>query len=100
MVQFKRDDHTVVNEPYKSTAGMRDLNGHHLHHHHQTPHHNGQHPAVHQVHSLIGNNNNSGTGNGHHHHQRYQRRLSLESARTLSDSSTDTEGNIAFNTLD
>ncbi|XP_037037077.1 ras GTPase-activating protein raskol isoform X6 [Bradysia coprophila] len=27
-----------------------------------------------------------------HHHQRYQRRLSLESARTLSDSSTDTEG--------
>lgn len=27
-----------------------------------------------------------------HQHQRYQRRLSLESARTLSDSSTDTEG--------
>lgn len=27
-----------------------------------------------------------------HHHHRYQRRLSLESARTLSDSSSDGEG--------
>lgn len=27
-----------------------------------------------------------------HHHSRYQRRSSMESARTLSDSSTDTEG--------
>jgi RAS protein activator-like 2 len=42
----------------------------------------------------LNNNNNNSTSQLAYFNNRYERRLSVESARTLSDSSTDTEGKV------